>query len=81
MHETLPIGEFDPIKPERNDYLVCIEGEMSQETYFCKYGLTLAEIMSKYKKAFRAEHNCEPVRIAVYSIDSIAVKCLLGIDI
>lgn len=77
----MPIGDFNPINPEEKDYLVCIEGNMAKETYFCKYGLNLAEIMSKYKKVFRAGHNCEPLKIAVYQIDSIVATCLLGTDL
>jgi hypothetical protein len=78
----MPIGEFDPISPTNKDFIVCIEGMNGLETFYCPYGLNLAEVMIKYKEQYRKiTDGDEPLKIAVYSIDRIESIRTIGVDL
>jgi hypothetical protein len=78
----MAIGDFNPINPSSKDFIVCIEGNKSLETFYCQYGLNLAEIMIKYKEQYRKiTDGDEPLKIAVYTIDRIESIRSIGVDL
>ncbi len=78
----MAIGDFNPITPASNDFIVCVEGKARLETFYCPYGLNLAEIMIKYKEQYRKiTDGDEPLKIAVYTIDSIEYVRSIGVEL
>lgn len=79
---TMAIGDFNPIQPTSKDFIICVEGDKSLETFYCQYGLNLAEIMGKYKEQYRKiTDGDKPLKIAVYSIDKIESVRNVGLDL